>query len=213
MAEWFDKDLPESIRMGQRLTTMTSGQKRFPDRPVEVQVPAARPVRRVGQRAAAAHGEDGRRPGDRQDGLDRGDQPRPGDHLHLHRATSFPAGASLGSWLSYGLGSENEDLPAFVVMTATWSGRSDAQAIYNRLWGGGFLPSKHQGVALRSQGDPVLYLSNPDGRRRRDPPPDARRARPSSTSEHLDEIGDPETQRPHRPVRDGLPDADARSPS
>jgi hypothetical protein len=65
--------------------------------------------------------------------------------------------------LSYGLGSENEDLPAFVVMNATWTGRKSAQALYNRLWGAGFLPSQHQGVLLRSSGDPILFLSNPDG--------------------------------------------------
>ncbi|MCG8585764.1 MAG: DUF1501 domain-containing protein, partial [Pirellulales bacterium] len=61
------------------------------------------------------------------------------------------------------MGSENANLPAFVVMTAKWSGRKQAQALYNRLWGSGFLPSKHQGVALRSQGDPVLFLKNPPG--------------------------------------------------
>ena len=75
----------------------------------------------------------------------------------------LPGKASLGSWLSYGLGTENENLPAFLVMTASWTGRKTAQALYNRLWGSGFLPSKYQGVALRSSGDPVLYLSNPKG--------------------------------------------------
>jgi hypothetical protein len=75
----------------------------------------------------------------------------------------LPGKASLGSWLSYGLGTENENLPAFMVMTASWTGRKEAQALYNRLWGSGFLPSKYQGVALRSSGDKVLFLSNPDG--------------------------------------------------
>jgi hypothetical protein len=75
----------------------------------------------------------------------------------------LPGRASLGSWLSYGLGTLNQNLPAFVVMTASWTGRQEAQALYNRLWGSGFLPSKYQGVALRSQGDPVLFLSNPPG--------------------------------------------------
>ena len=70
---------------------------------------------------------------------------------------------SLGSWLSYGLGAENQDLPAFAVMTPTWTGRQDAQALYNRLWGAGMLASKHSGVALRAQGDPVLFLKNPEG--------------------------------------------------
>ncbi len=75
----------------------------------------------------------------------------------------LPGRASLGAWLSYGLGSANENLPAFVVMTPTWTGRPEAQALFNRLWGSGFLPSSHQGVALRAQGDPVLFLSNPPG--------------------------------------------------
>jgi hypothetical protein len=75
----------------------------------------------------------------------------------------LPGRASLGSWLSYGLGSANDNLPAFVVMTPTWTGRPEAQALFNRLWGSGFLPSSHQGVALRAQGDPVLFLSNPPG--------------------------------------------------
>jgi hypothetical protein len=69
----------------------------------------------------------------------------------------------LGAWLAYGLGTANADLPSFVVLTSSWTGRQDAQALYSRLWGTGFLPSKHQGVALRSKGDPVLYLSNPEG--------------------------------------------------
>ena len=75
----------------------------------------------------------------------------------------LPGRASLGAWLSYGLGSLNEDLPSFVVMTPSWSGRKEAQALYNRLWGPGFLPSQYQGVSLRSTGAPVLFLSNPPG--------------------------------------------------
>jgi hypothetical protein len=70
---------------------------------------------------------------------------------------------SMGSWLSYGLGSENKDLPAFVVLTSFGSGRTDDQPLYNRLWGSGFLPTQHQGVKFRNSGDPVLYLSNPNG--------------------------------------------------
>ena len=82
---------------------------------------------------------------------------------YICTGNQLPGRPSLGSWLSYGLGTMNRDLPAFVVMTATWTGRKEAQAIYNRLWGSGYLPSKHQGVALRSSGDPVLFLSNPPG--------------------------------------------------
>ena len=105
----------------------------------------------------------------------------------------LPGRASLGSWLSYGLGTLNENLPAFVVLTATWTGRKEAQALYNRLWRTGFLPSKYSGVALRSQGDPVLYLSNPAG-----VSPAIRRRMLDSLAqmneETLHEIGDPETQ-------------------
>jgi hypothetical protein len=72
--------------------------------------------------------------------------------------------ASMGAWLSYGLGSMNRDLPDFVVLTsAFWSGKVNVQALYSRLWGNGYLPSRHQGVAFQSAGDPVLFLSNPDG--------------------------------------------------
>jgi hypothetical protein len=105
----------------------------------------------------------------------------------------LPGRASLGAWLSYGLGSANENLPAFVVMTPTWTGRPEAQALFNRLWGSGFLPSSYQGVALRAQGDPVLFLSNPPGidaamrRRMLD-----RLARFNQRT--FESVGDPETQ-------------------
>lgn len=72
--------------------------------------------------------------------------------------------ASMGAWLSYGLGTMNKDLPDFIVLSsAFWSGEVNVQALYSRLWGSGFLPSKHQGVAFQSVGDPVLFLSNPPG--------------------------------------------------
>ena len=83
---------PTSVRMGQRLTTMTTGQARFPDRAVEVQVRAARPVRHVGQRAAAVHGEDGRRHVLHPQHAHRGDQPRAGHHATCRPATRSPAG-------------------------------------------------------------------------------------------------------------------------
>ena len=82
-----------------------------------------------------------------------------------------PGRPSFGAWLSYGLGSESSDLPAFVVMVSRGSAARPADPLYARLWGAGFLPSNHQGVALASSGDPVLYLSNPPGideRTRRD---------------------------------------------
>jgi hypothetical protein len=70
---------------------------------------------------------------------------------------------SIGSWVSYGLGSENADLPAYVVLTSFGSGRKDDQPLYDRLWGTAFLPTQHQGVKFRNTGDPVLYLADPPG--------------------------------------------------
>jgi len=76
----------------------------------------------------------------------------------------MPGRPSMGAWLSYGLGTMNRDLPDFIVLTsAFWSGKVNVQALYSRLWGTGPLPSKHQGVAFQSTGDPVLFLSNPAG--------------------------------------------------
>src|SRR5260221_10395838 len=88
---------------------------------------------------------------------------------HDPAVTFFQTGAqlagrpSIGAWLAYGLGSENHDLPAFVVMISQGSGNPNDQPLYDRLWGSGFLPSKYQGIKFRSLGDPVLYLSNPPG--------------------------------------------------
>ena len=112
--------------------------------------------------------------------------------------TSFCTGAevpgkpSMGAWLSYGLGSLNKDLPDFVVIpSAFWSGRVNVQALYARLWGSGFLPSKHQGTSFQSTGDPVLFLSNPKGIDR-----NVRRRMLDSLAElnekHHSRIGDPE---------------------
>jgi hypothetical protein len=75
----------------------------------------------------------------------------------------IPGRPSLGAWLSYGLGSENDSLPAFAVMTSVSKGTTCGQIFYDFYWGAGFLPSKHQGVKFRGSAEPVLYLSNPDG--------------------------------------------------
>ncbi|QDT13620.1 DUF1501 domain-containing protein [Planctomycetes bacterium K23_9] len=162
MADFFDKDLPESIRQGQRLTTMTSGQSRFPIAP---SVYDFKP-----------HGQNGTMVSELlphmagkvdEIALVKSMYTEAINHdpaiTYICTGDQLPGKASLGAWLNYGLGTENENLPAFMVMTATWTGRKEAQALYNRLWGSGFLPSKYQGVALRSAGDPVLYLSNPGG--------------------------------------------------
>jgi hypothetical protein len=109
--------------------------------------------------------------------------------------SEIPGKASMGAWLSYGLGSMNRDLPDFVVLTsAYWTGGTrNVQALYSRLWGSGFLPSKHQGAAFQTSGDPVLFLSNPKGVDR-----GVRRRMLDALSQlnrkHFAEIGDPEIQ-------------------
>jgi len=80
---------------------------------------------------------------------------------YIQTGSQIPGRPSLGAWLSYGLGSGNQDLPHYVVMHART--RFPEQSLFNRLWGTGFMPSDHQGMLMRSQGDPVLYLSNPPG--------------------------------------------------
>ena len=82
-------------------------------------------------------------------------------HTYMNTGTSISGRPSMGSWITYGLGSEAENLPGFVVLTSVGGGQS--QPIAARQWGSGFLPSKYQGVQFHSQGDPVLYLSNPGG--------------------------------------------------
>ncbi|TWU58142.1 DUF1501 domain-containing protein [Rubripirellula reticaptiva] len=162
MADWYDKDLPESIRQGQRLTTMTSGQARFPI------APSIYKFAPYGRNQTMASELIPHMAGKVDDiALIKSMYTEAINHdpaiTYICTGDQLPGKSSLGSWLSYGLGTENENLPAFMVMTASWTGRKEAQALYNRLWGSGFLPSKYQGVALRSTGDKVLYLSNPDG--------------------------------------------------
>ncbi|MBM3736959.1 MAG: DUF1501 domain-containing protein [Acidobacteria bacterium] len=162
LAARFDEDLPDSIRKGQRLTGMTSKQTRFPVAPSQFK------FHRRGQ-----------------SGMELSEllpyTGRLADEISLIRSmhteainhdpaiTFIQTGSQIagrpcmGSWVSYGLGSENRDLPAFVVMISRGTGRRVDQPLYDRLWASGFLPSKYQGVKFRSGGDPVLYLSNPEG--------------------------------------------------
>ncbi|MEL6108076.1 MAG: DUF1501 domain-containing protein [Planctomycetota bacterium] len=192
LSKRYDQELPESVREGQRLTTMTSGQTRFPIAPSQYKF--------------KHHGRSGTAVSELLPHL-----ATEVDEIALIRSMhtdainhdpalttictgdQLPGKASLGSWLSYGLGTENQDLPAFLVMTASWSGRRQAQALYHRLWGNGFLPSKYQGVAIRQGADPVLYLSNPPGLDQRV------RRRMLDTVGRLnrrtaESMGDPETQ-------------------
>lgn len=191
MADWYDKDLPETIRQGQRLTTMTSGQARFPIAP---SIYKFKPQGQNGTMVSELLPYTSQMVDDIA--LVKSMHTEAINHdpaiTYICTGDQLPGKASLGSWLSYGLGTENENLPAFLVMTASWTGRKEAQALYNRLWGSGFLPSKYQGVALRSEGDPVLYLSNPKG-----VDSSVRRRMLDSLSrlnqETANRIGDPET--------------------
>jgi hypothetical protein len=155
-------ELPDSIRKNQRLTGMTSRQDRFP-------VAASR--FRFRQQGASGATLSELLP----------HTARVADRLcfiksmhteainHDPAVTFFQTGAqlagrpSIGSWVAYGLGSENQDLPAFVAMISQGSGNKNDQPLYDRLWGSGFLPTTYQGIKFRSVGDPVLYLSNPPG--------------------------------------------------
>ena len=162
LEKMFDKDLPESIRNGQRLTGMTSGQARFPLAPSKFKF--------------KQHGNSGAwvsellpHTAKMVDDLCimQGMHTEQINHdpaiTYLQTGNQIPGRPCMGSWLSYGLGSMNKNLPTYVAMTPSWTGRQDAQALYQRLWGSGFLPSEHQGIGFRSQGDPVLYLSDPKG--------------------------------------------------
>lgn len=190
MADMFDVDIPDSVVMGQRFTTMTSGQARFPIAPSMFKF--------------AQHGQNGAWVSELLP-----ETAKIVDDLaivktvhteainhdpaitYIQTGSQLPGRPSMGAWLSYGLGSSNEDLPAFVVLHSTWSAKRDAQALYSRLWGSGWLPSRHQGVSLRTSGDPVLYLSNPDGvdRERRRQTLDALA---ELNQKQYEEFGDPE---------------------
>jgi len=192
LAEHFDKELPDSVRKGQRITTMTSGQSRLPVAPSRFQ------FSRWGQSGTwvsellpftAQHVDD--------IALVKTVHTNAINHdpacTFVMTGSEIPGKASLGSWLSYGLGCESNNLPAFVVLTPTWSSGAAAQALFTRMWSSGFLPSRFNGVALRSVGDPVLYVQNPPGVRAQD-----RRvildALRQLNEQSFERIGDPEIQ-------------------
>ena len=190
MEQFFDKELPDSVRNGQRITTMTSGQKRFPVAPSRFEfercgqsgilmselVPHMKGIADEITMIKSVHTE----------------------AINHDPACTFvmtgsevPGRPSLGSWLSYGLGSESQNLPAFVVFTPTV--KNPSQALFSRMWTSGFLPSKYDGVKLRSAGDPVLYVKNPPG-----VSPGDRRAMLDALGQlnekSFERFGDPETQ-------------------
>jgi uncharacterized protein (DUF1501 family) len=193
MQELFDKDLPESIRNGQRLTTMTSGQTRFPIAPSVFKF--------------AQYGKSGAWVSELLPNT-----ARMVDDIAIIRSmhtdainhepalTFFQTGQMvagrpcMGSWLSYGLGSMNQSLPTFVVLQAKHNNpKANVQAISARMWSAGFLSGQYAGVSLRSAGDPVLFLNNPEG-----VPTEVRRRMLDSLAEmnrlQFEKLGDPETR-------------------
>jgi len=190
LTDHFDQDLPDSIRNGQRITTMTSGQKRFPVAPSKFK------FERCGQ-----------------SGIEMSEllphMKTIADDITMIRSvhteainhdpactfamtgSEVPGKPSLGSWLSYGLGSDCQNLPAFVVFTPTV--KNPSQALFTRMWSSGFLASKYDGVKLRGSGDPVLYVKNPPGVN----PGDRRTmldALGKLNQKTFERFGDPETQ-------------------
>ncbi len=193
MNDWFDKDLPESIRKGQRLTTMTSGQTRFPIAPSIFKF--------------AQHGKGGAWISELLPYT-----AKMADDIAIIRSmhtdainhepaiTFFQTGfmsagrPCIGSWMHYGLGSMNQDLPTFVVLQAKhYHPKANVQAISARLWSAGFLSGQYSGVGLRSSGDPVLFINNPDG-----VPAQVRRRMLDALGEMnqltFQKLGDPETK-------------------
>jgi hypothetical protein len=158
----FDADLPDSVRMGQRITGMVTAQKRLPIAPS-----------RYGFKPC---GECGTPIGNLLPFTQRiADEICVVNSMHteainhdpaitfIQTGSQQPGRPSMGSWIDYGLGSESNNLPAFVVLLSLPSNGNPDQGLLSRLWGSGFLPSKHQGVKLRSAGEPVLFLRDPEG--------------------------------------------------
>jgi hypothetical protein len=191
MQAQYDKDLPESIRKGQRLTTMTSGQARFPVAPSKYKF--------------AQHGKSGMwvsellpytaRMVDDMCFI-RSMNTEAINHepaiCFMQTGNQITGRPCLGSWVSYGLGALNHSLPTFVVLVAKPSNTEQIQAISARLWSSGYLSGEHAGVAFRSSGDPILHINNPPG-----VPPEVRR-RGLDALRQLNEmnynlVGDPET--------------------
>ena len=188
--ELHGQELPASVRMGQRITGMTSGQKSFP-----VVAPMFQ-FKRYGEHGTYVSELLPHIAGIADDiTIIKSLHTEAINHdpaiTYINTGVQQPGKPSLGAWLSYGLGSPNQNLPAYIVMISAGNGQQ--QALYARLWGSGFLPAKHQGVNFRSGNSPVLYLNNPDGVDR-----DMRRRMLNRIAkinhEQFDEFGDPETK-------------------
>ena len=189
----FKEPLPESISMGQRVTAMTKGKS-------QLVAPSMYKFERKGKGGIwmcelLPHLSEVADDLCIINSLNTNAINHDPAKTYICTGSEIPGKASMGAWLSYGLGSMNRDLPDFIVLTsAYWTGGTrNVQALYHRLWGSGFLPSKYQGVAFQTSGDPVLFLSNPKGvettvrRRMLDTLGQVNR-------KHYAEIGDPEIQ-------------------
>ena len=187
LAKLRGQNLPESVRKGQRLTAMTSTQESFP------MVESIFKFKQHGQSGAwlsEVLPETAKVVDDIA--IVRSVKTEAINHdpavTYIQTGAQIAGRPSIGAWLSYGLGSESSDLPAFVVMVTQGGG---GQPLYDRLWGSGFLPTEYQGVKFRSIGDPVLYLSDPDGFSKK-----SRRSYLDALAKlnqmKLDEFGDPE---------------------
>jgi len=162
MQDWYDRDLPESIRNGQRLTTMTSGQARFPIAPTMYQfqqcgqngmwvtelLPCMRKMTDQLVFIRSMHTE--------------AINHEPAISL-MQTGNQVSGRPCMGAWTSYGLGSLNDNLPTFVVMVARPTNTEQTQAISGRLWSSGYLPGEHAATAFRTSGDPILFINNPPG--------------------------------------------------
>jgi hypothetical protein len=192
MQKWYDKDLPESVRNGQRLTTMTSGQARFPIAPSKYR------FERRGQCGMWMNADLLPHLAKNADDICwmRSLHTEAINHepaiCAMQTGNQITGRPCLGSWASYGLGAMNENLPTFVVLIATPTNRDQEQAISPRLWSSGYLPGEHAGVSFRSKGDPILFINNPPG------VPNSVRRRTIEGLNALNElnyqqVGDPET--------------------
>jgi hypothetical protein len=191
LAALFDKDVPDSVRGAQQLTGMTAGQARFPVAPSHW---SFKQYGQTGTWVSDLLPNTGRIVDDLA--IIKSTNTEAINHepaIMLMNTGNMNAGKPcLGAWLSYGLGSMNDNLPTFMVLQSKLNTKENNQPVSSRLWGSGFLSSEFAGVGLRSQGDPVLYLSDPSGVDR-----EVRRKMLDAVNEinqqTYEELGDPET--------------------